>query len=813
MTIHPTGKINSEAIRQYFKNLWPRFKAGIQDPKKRRKWFFRGLYIFGGFILLFVSLFLLTWAGLFGSIPNKKTLLAIRQPEASKIYSADGKLMGKYYTKNRNTLQFDQIPPEFMNSLIAVEDERFWTHHGIDFRSWMRVLVKRMILGQESAGGGSTLSQQLAKNLFPRKDFWAGSMLINKFREFIIASRLENAYSKEQLLTFYVNTVPFGENIYGLDAAADRYFSKTADTLAIEESALLVGLLKATSYFNPRNFPERAVQRRNVVMYQMVVNGMIDSLMYDSLSKIPLKLSYQRNTDSEGIALYFRNQLRPVLLEWCKTHTKPDGEPYNLFVDGLKVYTTIDFGMQQYAEEAVKAHVSKLQSQFDKQFKDYKEYEDPLEDLMQRSSRYGALVKSGYSDKDIRDSFDVKQRIKWWTWDGVIDTIASPLDSLKHDLRMLQGALVAINPKTGGVLAWVGGNDASQFNIDYLITPRQPGSAFKPMVYATAIDQGISPCSFYPNELHTYVVKNENWTPRNSDYTYGGYYSFNGALAHSVNTIAVQLIYDTGIDAVIQKARRMGIRGELPKVPSLALGTAEVTLLDLTSAYSTFITRGNHRPYILITRIEDADGTVLEEYKSQPTTNVFTEETVLMMDQLLASVVDGGMAGTLRYIYGLKGALAGKTGTTQFQSDGLFVGFSPKFIAGTWVGCFDRRVSFNSLRDGQGSKTALPIWGEFVKRLQDDPEYKSYFTGYWPEEYQWVRDCPFTSDGSDLVEVNPAMAGDSTAWPRRYVRRSDQNRGIGQLIEDIFGKKDKKEGDQSEENKEDKNDEKKKKND
>ncbi|MFZ1677982.1 MAG: transglycosylase domain-containing protein [Saprospiraceae bacterium] len=792
MAIKGNPKINTERIRNYLVSLWTRFKVAIKDPKGRKRMFFYGLKGIGAIILLFVFLFLLTWAGLFGSIPNKKTLLSIRQPEASKIYSADGKLMGKYYTKNRNTLQFDQIPPEFMNSLIAVEDERFWTHHGIDFRSWMRVLVKRILLGQESAGGGSTLSQQLAKNLFPRKDFWAGSMLINKFREFIIASRLENAYTKEQLLTFYVNTVPFGENIYGLDAAADRYFSKTADTLAIEESALLVGLLKATSYFNPRNFPERAVQRRNVVLHQMEVNGMIDSLMYDSLSRIPLKLSYQRNTDSEGIALYFRNQLRPVLLDWCRAHTKPNGEPYNLYVDGLKIYTTIDFGMQQYAEEAVKNHVAELQSVFDKQFKDYKEYEAPLDDLMQRSSRYQAYIKEGYSEKDIRDSFDLKQKIKWWTSRGVKDTIASPMDSLKHDLRMLQGALVAINPKTGGVLAWVGGNDAQQFNIDYLITPRQPGSAFKPLLYATALEQGISPCSFYPNELHTYVVKNENWTPKNSNYQYGGFYSLNGALAHSVNTIAVQLIYDTGIDAVIQKARRMGIKGELPRVPSLALGTAEITLLDLVSAYSTFITRGNHRPYMLITRIEDADGTVLEEYKSQPTTSVFTEETVLMMDQLLASVVDGGMAGTLRYIYGLKGALAGKTGTTQFQSDGLFVGMSPKFIAGTWVGCFDRRVSFNSLRDGQGSKTALPIWGEFVKKLQNDPEYKSWFTGYWPEEYQWVKDCPFTSDGSDLVELNTRMAGDTITWPRRYVRRSDQNRGIGKLIEDIFGKKDKK---------------------
>jgi penicillin-binding protein 1A len=796
MTQESSPQADKNTFRKFLIAIRDKLKGFITNPKKLRRGILYLLYGFVSIILIFLILFLLTWAGAFGKLPNQKTLLSIRQPEASKIYSADGKLMGKYYTKNRNTLQFSQIPPEFMSSLIAVEDERFWSHHGIDLRSWMRVLVKRILLGQESAGGGSTLSQQLAKNLFPRKDYFIGSMLINKYREFIIASRLEKSYSKEQLLTFYVNTVPFGENIYGLDAAADRFFSKTADTLRIEESALLVGLLKATSYYNPRNFPERAVQRRNVVLHQMAVNGMIDSLQYDSLSKIPLQLSYQRNTDSEGIALYFRNQIRPMMLEWCKTHTKENGEPYNLFVDGLKIYTTIDYGMQQYAEEAVKMHLSKLQVQFDKQFKDYKQYAAPLQEFMERSPRYEAMIKAGESEKAIKDSFELKRPMKLWTWDGMKDTIASPLDSLKYYLKMLQSALVAINPKTGGILAWVGGNDAQQFNIDYLITPRHPGSAFKPLLYATAVDQGIEPCSFYPNELHTYIVKSENWTPRNSDEVYGGFYSLNGALAKSINTIAVELIYDVGIDAVIQKARRMGITGELPKVPSLALGTAEVTLLELVSAYSTFITKGYHRPYLLISRIEDADGHVLEEFKTLPSTSVFTEETAAIMEHMMSKVIDGGNAGTLRYIYGIKGAVAGKTGTTQFQSDGLFVGMTPKLIAGTWVGCFDRRVSFHSLRDGQGSKTALPVWAEFIKKLQSDPEYNSYFNAYWPEEYNWVDNCPFSIDGSELIEVNPEALGDSVMrWPTRYVMRYGHNGppkgigGIGTIIEDIFGKK------------------------
>ncbi len=287
-------------------------------------------------------------------------------------------------------------------------------------------------------------------------------------------------YSKEELLTFYINTVPFGENIFGLDAAADRYFSKTADSLAIEESAMLVGLLKATSYYNPRNYPDRALKRRNVVLQQMAANDVIDSLTLDSLVQLPLKLTYQRNTDSEGIALYFRNQIRPILLDWCENHTKPNGEPYNLYTDGLKIYTTIDFGMQQFAEEAARTHLKKLQEQFDKQFSDWEPYIDALKDARERSERYESLKFAGASDEEIEKSFETKIPMKWWTWDGMKDTIASPTDSIKHYLKILQGSFVAINPKTGGVMAWVGGNDAQQFNIDFVMTPRHPGSAFQP---------------------------------------------------------------------------------------------------------------------------------------------------------------------------------------------------------------------------------------------------------------------------------------------------------------------------------------------
>ena len=805
----------TEKIRQHINAAWQKIKAFVQDPSKRKRWPRYTLYVFGGFMFLLFFLFFLTWLGAFGRVPSKETVKSIRQPEASKIYSVDGKLMGKYYTKNRNTLAFEDIPPEFMSSLIATEDSRYWTHSGIDFRSWMRVFVKRILLQQESAGGGSTLSQQLAKNLFPRRDYWFASMLINKYREWIVASRLENVYSKEELLTFYINTVPFGENIFGLDAAADRYFSKTADQLTIEESAMLVGLLKATSYYNPRNFPDRALKRRNVVLQQMAVNGVIDSLTLDSLQALPLVLTYQRNTDSEGIALYFRNQLRPELLAWCNEHTKPNGEPYNLYTDGLRIHTTIDFGMQQFAEEAAREHLSKLQVTFDKQFQDWEPYEAPLKEALERSPRYESLKAGGKDEETIRKIFEEKIPMKFWTWDGMKDTIASPMDSLKHYLKILQGSLIAINPKTGGVMAWVGGNDAQQFNIDYVMTPRHPGSAFKPFLYATAIDQGMDPCTFYHNELRSYS-KYENWTPRNADERYGGIYSLVGALARSINTIAVQLIFDTGMDAVIQKARRMGITGEMKKVPSLALGTAEVTLMELVSAYTTFLNKGNYRPYYYISRIEDADGNILEEFKTPATTSVFKEETVGILNQMMANVIDRGTAASLRGTYGVKGALAGKTGTTQFQSDGLFVGMSPKFLAGVWVGCFDRRISFNTLRDGQGGKTALPIWGEFVKRIQSDEEYtKTYFNSWWPEDYRWVNDCPFSADSSQLVILDPRDTQDTLgSWPRKYVLRGSKSSGIGKLIDDLFGsredKQDRKE-ERQEEREEKKNQKKKEK--
>lgn len=765
-------------LLDHLRSLPHEIREGFRDRDTRRRWLRQAGIAFAVFFAFLLVLFIMTWFGLLGDIPTRRELMAIRQPEASKIYSADGRILGKYYTKNRNTLKHDEIPQDFMAALVATEDERFWKHTGIDVRSWIRVLVKGFILRQEGAGGGSTLSQQLAKNLFPRKKYWLASMLINKYREWIIAIKLERVYAKDDLLTFYINTVPFGEDIFGLDAAADRFFSKTADELTMEECALLVGLLKATGYYNPKRFPDRAIGRRNIVLRQMMVNGVIDSLTLDSVRQIPLTLSYARNTDSEGIALYFRNHLRPILLDWCANHTKPNGEHYNLYTDGLRIHTTIDYGMQEYAEQALKAHMPELQQRFDAQFTSTEKLEDPFWDAVLRSRRYEALMAAGLDDEAIRDSLARPVAMKWWTWQGVRDTVASPLDSVAHMIKMLQGALVAVHPLTGGVLVWVGGDDARHFNIDYALTPRHPGSSFKPVVYATAIDLGVDPCSFYANRRLTYADY-ENWSPGNSDGVYEGIYSLPGALAKSINTIAAQLIFEAGIDNVIQKARLMGLQGDMKRVPSLALGTAEVTVLEMASAYNTFLNKGMHKPAYFITRIEDQDGRVLEEFKSPAGITVFSPETAGVMTQMMANVVDRGTAAPLRYKeIGVKGAIAGKTGTTQFHSDGWFIGMTPRLVAAAWVGAFDRRISFQTMREGMGSKTAMPFWGDFIRRMQADTAYRQYFSSAWPEEFKWINNCPFEAQENELIELGlqPGEVRDTAYTGGRKFKLPDERR-------------------------------------
>ena len=779
--------LSPQRMLEHVRALPRKIRDGLRDKATRRKWMKQAAIGFAALMGVLFLLFVGTWFGFFGDIPSNKELMAIRQPEASKIYSADGRILGKYYTKNRNTLKYDEIPQDYMAALVATEDERFWKHTGIDLRSWGRVIVKGLILRQESAGGGSTLSQQLAKNLFPRKKYWLASMLINKYREWIIAMKLERAYSKEDLLTFYINTVPFGEDIFGLDAAADRFFSKTADELTMEECALLVGLLKATGYYNPKRYPDRAIGRRNVVLRQMMVNGVIDSLTYDSVRQIPLTLSYARNTDSEGIALYFRNHLRPILLEWCANHTKPDGEPYNLYTDGLRIHTTIDYGMQAYAEQALKAHMPQLQEKFDAQFTTPEKFEAPIMDAVRRTARYAAMNAAGMDEEAILDSLARPVEMKWWTWNGARDTLASPLDSVTHMLKTLQGAVVAIDPRTGGVLVWVGGDDAQHFNIDYALTPRHPGSAFKPFVYAAAIEAGVDPCAFYANRRLTYP-EFDNYSPGNADGIYTGIYSLPGALAKSINTIAVQLIFEAGIDNVVEKARKMGMTGEMQRIPSVALGTAEVTPLELASAYTTFLNKGVHKPYFFITRIEDQDGNVLEAFKTPAGATVFNPETVGIVTQMMANVVDRGTAAPVRYKeIGVKGAIAGKTGTTQFHSDGWFVGMTPKLIAVSWVGAFDRRISFQRMSEGMGSKTALPLWGDFITRMQADTTYRPYFNSYWPEEFKWINNCPFEAQESELIELGlqPGEVRDSTyLGSRKFTLPEERLRAIRPVVAD-----------------------------
>jgi penicillin-binding protein 1A len=547
------------------------------------------------FLLLIVSCILFyvsVYAGMFGRIPSKGTLKELQNSTASEVYSADSVLLGRYFIQDRTNISYERIAPDAIDALVATEDARFYSHSGIDVRSTFRVLFKSLILGNESSGGGSTISQQLAKNLYPRRKYRFFSTPVNKFKEIIIARRLEDVYSKKEILELYLNTVPMGENIFGIERAAGRFFNKPAQALKTEEGAVLIGMLKATTSYNPRMYPDRSRQRRNVVLQQMVKYGYIPQYTADSLKALPLKLTYTFVDHNDGLAPYFREQLRQELVKWCATQQKENGQSYNLYTDGLKIYTTIHSRMQAEAEKAVSNRMASLQKIFDNHWKGRNPWEGDeqvIENAMRQSQRYKALLEEGYTEEEIRENFEKPISMKLFSWTGPVKKTLSPLDSIRYYQRFLNTGLVSVEPGSGYVRAWVGGISHEEFQYDHVRSKRQVGSTFKPIVYAAALEKGIEPCSFYPNKQVTYT-QYENWTPRNADGQYGGEYSMRGALAKSVNTVSAQLIMETGIEPTIDLAQRMGIKSSLPKVPALALGAADISLLEMVSAYALLLT-------------------------------------------------------------------------------------------------------------------------------------------------------------------------------------------------------------------------------
>ena len=667
----------------------------------------------------------LTAFGIFGDLPTFEELENPNSSLASEVYSADARTLGKYYIQNRVNVHYRDLSPSLVNALKATEDVRFEEHSGVDIKGLMRVFVKTIIL-QQDAGGGSTITQQLAKNLFPRENMNKVKLIFRKLKEWIIAVKLERNYTKNEILAMYLNTVEFGNNAYGIKSACTTYFGKNTSEVSVEEAALLIGLLQAPTRYNPVRNVESATFRRNTVIGQLAKYKFISTEEKDSLIKLPIKLNFHQEGHTEGLAQYFREVLRQELLKWCKDHKKADGKPYNLYRDGLRVYTTIDSRMQRYAEEAVKEHMRDLQKTFVDHWKGktaWSEQPQIIEDAMKKSERYRNLKEEGKSESDIKKIFDKKTEMRIFTWKGERDTTMSPLDSIKYYKLFYQTGFMSMEPQTGYIRAWVGGNDYKYFQYDHVKDgKRQVGSTFKPFLYTLAMQEGYSPCYELPNTPVTIIDEaGVPWTPSNSDGKYGGMLSLKEALAESVNCISAYLMKQFGPDAVVQVARKMGITSPLDPVPSLALGTADVSVYEMVAAYSTFANKGVYTEPQYILRIEDKNGAVLQDFVPRKV-EAISEETAYLVLNLMKGVTLFGTGARLRGSkYGFTNHIAGKTGTTQNNSDGWFMGITPDLVSGAWAGCEDRSIHFRTTQLGQGANTALPIWGLYMKKVYADP--------------------------------------------------------------------------------------------
>lgn len=691
------------------------------------------------FLLFALSVFLLfhgivhEW---FGEMPTFEELENPETNLATEIISADGKLLGTYYIENRSNVSYADIAPDLIHALISIEDVRFYEHSGIDMIALFRV-AKGIATGNSDQGGGSTITQQLAKNLFPRGENLSKSKLvIRKLQEWVTATKLEYNYSKDEIIAMYLNTVFYGHNAYGIKKATETFFGKEPDEITMEEAALLAGVVNAPSKFSPRRHPDNAINRRNLVLKRMETNGYITEAEYDSISQIPIDLSHFGVLDhNAGQATYFREFLRGEMHEWAKTHFKQDGTPYNIYKDGLRIYTTIDSRMQQYAEEAVREHLAlDLQPAFYEHWKgdpkapfvlkDEEEVEKIMMLSMKRSERYRVLKKAGWPMDSIIANFNEPTEMRLFSWDGPIDTVLSPMDSIRYSKFFLQSALMSVETGTGHVKAYVGGDDFRFFQYDHVTqAKRQVGSTFKPFLYALAMQEGeYTPCTKVPNISYSIQLPDGKfWEPKDSGKTkFGEEVTLRWALAHSNNRISAYLMKRFGPEAVIQMARRMGVTSDIPAVPSICLGVCDLSLYEMVGAMSTFANKGVYVKPIFITKIEDKNGNVIETFKAEQH-EAMDEVTAYKMIELMKGVVYEGTGVRLRYKYGLRNPIAGKTGTTQNQSDGWFMGITPDLTTGIWTGAEDRSVHFKTITLGQGSNMALPIWALYMKKVYSDP--------------------------------------------------------------------------------------------
>jgi len=754
--------------------------------------YIRGFWIlFLGGVLAFALLFLFAAWGFLGEMPDHTRLENPETNLASEILSSDNKTLGKYYfNDNRTPVGYENLPKHLVEALIATEDVRYYNHSGIDARGTLRAMLG-------GGGGASTISQQLAKQLFT-KQVSANKLgrAFQKVKEWVIAIRLERQYTKEEIIAQYFNIYDFGNNADGIRSAARIYFGKEPGELDLKESAMLVGMFKNSSLYNPRRNPVGTKNRRDVVLSQMEKYGYINEPLKDSLQKTELDLNYSPESHKEGIATYFREYLRSEMKTWIndEANRKPDGSKYDLYSDGLKIYTTIDSRMQQYAEEAVKRHMPRLQAEFDHQNTPDRNKTAPFLGLTQ--SEINALMKRGMkrserwrhmkydlkkSDKEIIASFDKPVDMSVFSWKNgeyiEIDTVMKPMDSMRYYKSFLRTGMMSMDPHTGHIKAWVGGMNYRHFQFDMVKQgKRQVGSTFKPFVYATAIDQlQYSPCDSFPRTPITIEANKfgnpKPWTTKNSDGDYSGVQTLKNALATSTNTITARLMNEIGPQPVVEMAKKLGVEQDITPVPAIALGTPDISVYEMVAAYSTFANKGVYNKPVMVTRIEDKNGTVLFQFTPE-SKDVLSEEVAYVTVNLMEGVTQGGSGTRLRtegaekwnpmykeimtgYPYKLTNPIAGKTGTTQNQSDGWFMGMVPNLVTGVWVGAEDRAAHFKTITYGQGASMALPIWGMYMKSCYEDKTLdvsKEEFEK--PENLSINIDCSVTDEDDESDHLN-----------------------------------------------------------
>ena len=748
----------------------------MKDTTKKKiiKWFW---LLFSAPILLVTGLIGLVWA--FADIPSFKELEDPDSKLATQVIAEEGEILTTFHIENRSYVTFDELSPNLVNAAVATEDLRFYGHSGIDFVSLGRVIFKTVLGGDSSQGGGSTLTQQLAKTLYPRQDVSSRipgvsklKMVWIKLKEWVTAVKLERSYTKDEIMTMYMNQVFFGSNAYGIKAASQTFFGKSPKELTIEEAATLVGMVNKPTRYNPAINPDKSLVRRNFVISQMEKAGFLTKEQRDSIQQVPIALSYQIQDHNAGLGPYFRDMLRRTMnakepkrssyaqyedyvvdslqwadnafYGWLNKNTKADGSKYNLDRDGLRIYTTINYKMQKYAEEAVAEHLGKdLQKSFwrDIRWKKNKPFSNDVdaktvEMLMKQarrwSDRYRTMKNEGASDAEIWKSFSVPTKMRVFSWNkkGYIDTVMTPDDSIKYYKSHLRAAFMAIEPHTGHVKAYVGGPNYRYFKYDNVRQgKRQVGSTIKPYLYTLAMQAGMTPCDKVVNVPQTFVVGDTTWTPKSTDKDewIGQTVTLKWGLTKSSNNISAYLMKQCGPNAMVDMMRKMGIGCYIDPTYSLCVGSADISVYDMVAAYNTFPSKGVYVSPIFVTRIEDNDGNVLGEF-TNPKKEAISDYTAYLMANLMQGVVNSGTGVRLRAKYGLKGEIAGKTGTTNDQSDGWFIGYTPSLTAGVWVGAEDRQVHFESLSLGGGSNMALPIWGIFMKKVLEDGTLGVYET-------------------------------------------------------------------------------------